>query len=192
MGGDEHPFIDPDAPDPDPMADFKRALELTGERWLSFSEAVALLRDREPISIGQAEAVIDGLHKAHFAGNSTGIRWHWFHDTDFRTNKPNRGNTFLSDADLIYWLDRNRPVPAVQGRAGAPTKHDWPAYEQRFWELWEDKGDFRKPEDRTVGWNSKASAARALVEIIAKGSDGPPDQKTVEDYIGRWLKSRGV
>jgi hypothetical protein len=110
-----------DEPDLDPLVDFKRALELTGERWLSFSEAVALLREREPMSVGQAEAIIDDLRMAYFAvgrtpfdrqaGKSTAVRLHWFHDTDFRTNKPNRGNTFASEADLIYWHDRNRTSP---------------------------------------------------------------------------------
>ena len=101
-------------------ADFKRALELTGERWLSFLEAVALLREREPMSIGQAEAYIDDLRVAYFAdggsfgrqsGKSATVRWHWFHDTDFLTNEPNRGNTFVSEADLIHWHNRNTLAP---------------------------------------------------------------------------------
>jgi hypothetical protein len=93
-------------------ADFRRVLEASGERWLSFHEAVVLLREREPMSVGQAQAMIDDLRMAYFAdggqfarqsGKSATVRFHWFHDTDFLTNKPKRGNTFISEADLIYW-----------------------------------------------------------------------------------------
>jgi hypothetical protein len=93
--------------------DFKRTLELTGERWLSHSEAVALLRDREPMSVGHAEDTLDDLRKRYFAGERTGLRWHWFRD-DGLLSKPTRGNTFVNEADLIYWHDRNRiPTPAA-------------------------------------------------------------------------------
>ena len=106
-------------------------IERTGERWLSFSEAVALLREREPMSIGQAEAIIDDLRMAYFAdggpfdrrsGKSTPVRWHWFHDTNFLTNKPNRNNTFVSEADLIQWLEAAAPgmTPTYGPRAPAP------------------------------------------------------------------------
>jgi hypothetical protein len=163
-----------------------------GEKWLSRNEAVALVRSREPMSIGRAKAIVSTARKSGEVRvdvlNDEALSLLSF-DPSFA--KAEIGPLY-SKGDFLDWLDRNRPVPAVQGRAGAPTKHDWPAYEQRFWVLWKDKGDFRKPEDRAVGWNSKASAARALVEIIAKSSDAPPDQKTVEDYIGRWLKSHGV
>jgi hypothetical protein len=81
--------------------DFKRTLELTGERWLSFAEAVALVRKREPMSIGRAEFMVD---KARKSGK---VRWHWFHDGDFLLDKPNRGNTFLEEGDLVDWISRH-------------------------------------------------------------------------------------
>ena len=129
---DEAPFISgADEPDLDRLADFKVALELTGERWLSFSEAAALLRKREPMSIGQAEATIDDLRIAYFAdggpfdrqsGKSATVRWQWFHDTDFQKNKPNRGNTFVSEADLIHWHNVMLAVTELVDKTSAPTK----------------------------------------------------------------------
>src|SRR5262249_179360 len=134
MMGGEHPFISgSDETAFDPWLEFKRTLESTGERWLNHREAIDLLQKREPIPIGAAEAILDDLGVAYFAdggafarqsGKSTAVRWHWFHDTDFQTNKPNRGNTFVSEADLIYWHDRNRTPTATaqppKGRTGRP------------------------------------------------------------------------
>jgi hypothetical protein len=64
----EPPFIELDEGELDPLMDAARLLEQTGERWLSFSEAVALLREREQMSIGQAQAIIDDLRVTCFAG----------------------------------------------------------------------------------------------------------------------------
>jgi hypothetical protein len=123
----------PDEPaDLDPLVDFKRALELTGEKWLSFSEAVALLREREPaMSIGQAEAIIGDLRAAYFAdggpfarqsGKSTAVRFQWFRGGGFFPLKePNSGNTFVSMGDLIYWHDRSTAVPEPAPSSPAPT-----------------------------------------------------------------------
>jgi hypothetical protein len=97
-------------------------IERTGERWLSFSEAVALLREREPMSIGQAEAIIDDLRVAYYAdcgpwrrqsGNAAAVRCRYFYGFGFgRPPKiPHRGDTFVSEADLIYWHDRNTSTP---------------------------------------------------------------------------------
>lgn len=118
---DAHPFISgADEPDFDPLADFRRTLELTGERWLSFSEAVALLREREPMSIGYAEHILDDLRVAYFAaggpfarqsGKSVPVRWYFVRGIGLLEEKPHRENTFVSEADLIYWLDQNWPAP---------------------------------------------------------------------------------
>lgn len=92
----------------EPEADFRRSLELigeqTGDRWLPFADQVALLLGREPMSIGRAQAMADA------ARNSGEVRWQWFRD-DGLLSKPTRGNTFLSETDLIDWLNRNRPPP---------------------------------------------------------------------------------
>ena len=74
---DEHPFISGisgglDEAEFDPVMDAARLLEQTGERWLSLSEAVALLRKREPMSIGHAEHILDDLRVAYFAGRRSG------------------------------------------------------------------------------------------------------------------------
>jgi hypothetical protein len=92
-------------------------IERTGERWLSFSEAVALLREREPMSIGQAEAIIDDLRLAYWrrqSGNAAAVRCHYYsYAFGFGRplGEPRRGNTFVSEADLIYWHDRNTSTP---------------------------------------------------------------------------------
>jgi hypothetical protein len=163
--------------------------------WLSLTKAAALVRDRLKASIGRSEAIVrqaiasdevrtleEGLLTCD--DGMGGTRW-----------LP--GGPHLSAEDLLDWLDRNRaptslPIPQQQqrGHAGVPAKHDWDALEQKFWELWEKKGDFRKPENQMLGWNSRASAARTLLGYIKKGR--PPDPKTIEDYIGRWLRKRGV
>lgn len=90
-------------------ADFWKTLELTGEKWLTHPEIVELLTTRGSMSVGAADAIVDTLRAAFFANKPTGVRWHWFHDTDFLTNKPNRGNTRASEADVIYWLDQKFP-----------------------------------------------------------------------------------
>ena len=100
----------------------KGLIERTGERWLSFSEAVALLREREPMSIGQAEAIIDDMRLAYYADggpwlrqspNAAAVRCHYLTPLGFGRplGIPERGRTFVSEADLIYWHDRNTSTP---------------------------------------------------------------------------------
>jgi hypothetical protein len=117
---DEPSFIGLDEGELEPLMDAARLLEQTGERWLSFSEAVALLRERGPMSIGQAQAIIDDFRVAYFAGGgpfarqsgkSAPVRWYFVRGIGLLGEKPHRENTFLSDADLIYWLDQNWPAP---------------------------------------------------------------------------------
>jgi hypothetical protein len=124
----EHPFIGLDEGEFDPVIDAARLLEQTGERWLSFSEAVALLREREPISIGQAQAIIDDLWVAYFAGGglfprqsgkSAPVRWYFVRGIGLLGEKPHRENTFVSEADLIYWHDRNTSTPKSAPAAAA-------------------------------------------------------------------------
>jgi hypothetical protein len=94
---DESPFIGLDGGEPDRFLDFKRMLELTGEQWLNHAEAIDLLRKREPMSIGAAEAILDELREKYFAGEKAGVRWQWFRDdTDFfsTTNKPSINTVF--------------------------------------------------------------------------------------------------
>jgi hypothetical protein len=114
------PFIGLDEGELEPLMDAARLLEQTGERWLSFSEAVALLRERGPMSIGQAQAIIDDFRVAYFAGGgpfarqsgkSAPVRWYFVRGIGLLGEKPHRENTFVSDADLIYWLDQNWPAP---------------------------------------------------------------------------------
>jgi hypothetical protein len=113
----------------------ERLQEQTGERWLSFSEAVALLREREPMSIGQAEAIIDDMRLAYYAdggpwrrqsGNAAAVRCRYFYGFGFGgpPDKPHRGNTFVSEADLIYWHDRNTLTPKL---APSPQSSRTPA-----------------------------------------------------------------
>jgi len=112
MSSDEDDFISAgDAAPPDEAeAAFKKALELTGEKWLTHSQIVELLTARGSMSVGAADAIVDTLRAASFANKPTGVRWQWFHDTDFRTtNKPNRGNTWASEADVNYWLNQKFP-----------------------------------------------------------------------------------
>ena len=117
---DEPPFIELDEGELEPLMDAARLLEQTGERLLSFSEAVALLRERGPMSIGQAQAIIDDFRVAYFAGGgpfarqsgkSAPVRWYFVRGIGLLGEKPHRENTFVSEADLIYWLDQNWPAP---------------------------------------------------------------------------------
>ena len=130
---DELPFIGLDEGELEPLMDAARLLEQTGERWLLFSEAVALLREREPtMSIGQAQAIIDEFRAAYFAGGGPfarqsgkfpPVRWYFVRGVGLFQQKPHRDNTFVSEADLIYWQDTNRspaPSPASLPRTPAP------------------------------------------------------------------------
>jgi len=118
---DEPPFIGLDEGELEPLMDAARLLEQTGERWLLFSEAVALLREREPtMSIGQAQAIIDNFRAAYFAGGGPfarqsgkfpPVRWHFVRGISLFQQQPHRDNTFVSEADLIYWHDRNTSTP---------------------------------------------------------------------------------
>jgi hypothetical protein len=125
---DEHPFISGisgglDEGETEPLMDAARLLEQTGERWLLFSEAVALLREREPtMSIGQAQAIIDDFRAAYFAGGGPfarqsgkfpPVRWYFVRAIGLFQQKPHRDNTLVNEPDLIYWHDRNRTVPPV-------------------------------------------------------------------------------
>jgi hypothetical protein len=100
-------------------ADFKRTLELigdqAGDRWLSFAQAVALIREREPMSIGEAEFTVDEARK------SGKVRYHWFRD-DGLLSKPTRGNTFVSEADLVSWHDKYRTSAPSHDEANARHK----------------------------------------------------------------------
>ena len=130
---DEPPFIGLDEGELEPLMDAARLLEQTGERWLLFSEAVALLREREPtMSIGQAQAIIDDFRAAYFAGGGPfarqsgkfpPVRWYFVRGIGLFQQKPHRDNTFVSEADLICWQDTNRspaPSPAPLPRTPAP------------------------------------------------------------------------
>ena len=119
---DEPTFVGLDEGELEPLMDAARLLEQTGERWLLFSEAVALLREREPtMSIGQAQAIIDEFRAAYFAGGGPfarqsgkfpPVRWYFVPGIGLFNEKPHRGNTFVSEADLIYWQDNNRSPPS--------------------------------------------------------------------------------
>lgn len=77
------------------------------------------------MSIGQAEAIIDDLRVAYYAdggpwrrqsGNAAAVRCHYYsYAFGFGPPRPPgippRGNTFVSEADLIYWHDRNTSTP---------------------------------------------------------------------------------
>src|SRR5262249_2070311 len=43
--------------------------------------------------------------------------------------------------------------PAQQDKLGAPPEHDWDDYEQKFQQLWREKGDFLFPQNQVEGWN---------------------------------------
>jgi hypothetical protein len=128
---DEHPFISgTDEPHLDPLMDAARLLEQTGERWLSFSEAVALLRERSPMSIGRAEKIIDDFRVAYFAGGgpfarqsgkSAPVRCYFIRSIGLLNEKPHRGNTFVNQPDLIDWHDRKTPKSAPSAPPPAPT-----------------------------------------------------------------------
>lgn len=127
---DEPPFIGLDEGELEPLMDAARLLEQTGERWLLFSEAVALLRQREPtMSIGQAQAIIDEFRAAYFAGGGPfarqsgkfpPVRWYFVRGIGLFQQKPHRDNTFVSEADLIYWHDRNTSTSRRPARTPAP------------------------------------------------------------------------
>jgi len=78
--------------------------------------------------------------------------------------------------------------PAQQNKLGAPPEHDWDDYEQKFLQLWREKGDFQLPQNQVEGWNSQAAAAETLLKYIrTRVEDGKePHPKTVEGYISRW------
>ena len=75
-----------------------------------------------------------------------------------------------------------------QNKLGAPLEYDWDDYEQKFLQLWQEKGDFELPQNQVKGWNSQAAAARTLLDYIqTRPKDGEdPHQKTVEGYISGW------
>ena len=148
---DEHPFISGisgglDEAEFDPVMDAARLLEQTGERWLSFSEAVALLREREPMSIGHAEHILDDLRVAYFAGGgpfarqsgkSVPVRWFFVWAIGLFNQKPHRDNTLVNEPDLIYWQDCNRDTVnnSQKQRASPPSaeaveKHTSPTVER--------------------------------------------------------------
>jgi hypothetical protein len=106
------------------------------------------------------------------------------------------GNIVLSETDLLSWCERQNELPQKNkikhSPAGRPPAHDWAAFKEKFLELLDAKGDFRRPENQVDGWNSQASAARTLLKYISKGNDKPPDAKTIEGYIGDWIKTGGA
>jgi hypothetical protein len=175
---DEPPFIGLDEGELDPMMDAARLQEQTGERWLSFSEAVALLREREPVSIGHAEHILDDLRVAYLAGGgpfarqsgkSAPVRCYFVRSVGLLGEKPHRDNTFVNQDDLIYWQDRNRTAPPIAADK-EPAQSDQP----------------RKQPDRD-------RAKRAAVAIW--GSDGRPPDHMANPLICRevaeWLKRNG-
>jgi hypothetical protein len=143
---DEHPFISGksgglDEAEFDPVMDAARLLEQTGERWLSFSEAVALLREREPMSIGHAEHILDDLRVAYFAGRRSGrsapVRWFFVWGVGLFNKEPHRDNTLVNEPDLIDWHDRNRDTVnnsqeqrASPATASAVEKHTRPTVDR--------------------------------------------------------------
>lgn len=98
--------------------------------------------------------------------------------------------------DLRYRIAEECDVRAIwpvcsraqQSKLGAPLEHDWDDYEQKFMQLWQEKGDFELPQNQVAGWNSQAAAARMLLNYIqTRVEEGKePHQKTVESYISGW------
>jgi hypothetical protein len=88
---------------------------------------------------------------------------------------------------------KNEKIPQKEkrkrSRAGRPKVHDWEDAELLFWKLMDERGDFRRPENQTDKWNSKRKVASAVREYMEKHSDSPPEEKTIERRINRWLKS---
>jgi hypothetical protein len=84
--------------------------------------------------------------------------------------------------------------PPRSHKLGAPLEHDWDDYKQKFLQLWQEKGDFKLPQNQVPGWNSQAAAAETLLDYIQTrpkyGKE--PHPKTVEGYspIGRTGSAR--
>src|SRR6516225_6483157 len=94
----------------------------------------------------------------------------------------------VDDVEIHFRIDGDvraiwppRPT-ARQNKLGAPLKHDWDDYKQKFLQLWQEKGDFQLPQNQIAGWNSQAAAARMLLDYIQTrcGAGEEPHQKTVE------------
>jgi hypothetical protein len=162
-----------DADEPDPLDGVYRLLEQLPESWLSFSEAVELLREREPMSVGQAEAIIDDLRLAYYAdggpfarqsGKTPAVRYVWFYGVEL-PNRPHRGNSFVSEADLIYWHDRNRDIANNnrQQQSTSPPASD------------------PTPAEVPEGDHTSPTVDRANIAINALYPQGVPTQATLRN-----------
>jgi hypothetical protein len=183
---DEAPFITADEPAFDAWLDFRRTLELTGERWLLHSEAIDLLRKREPVSIGRAEAILDDLRERYFAGERTGVRWHWFRD-DGLLSKPTRGNTFVSEADLIYWHDQIRtPQPPAPIEAPSQPKLQ---HHRRKAKILQDAAEQRLLSVFAASYGIPPASLRPK-DILERVNQGlSPGRQFLRDTVTRAVKS---
>ena len=94
--------------------------------------------------------------------------------------RPSRGGYMERCTREIFVNEQDveRRVETLQSprtsHAGRKPTHDWAALQEKFWELWNEKGDFREP-DQMLDWNSQAVAAKTLLEFLKGGA--APDQK---------------
>lgn len=152
--------------------DYREALVLVAER-------VSLPKDRAnplnaALSEGQirVEQKVDGMwERGSWASLDV-----WL-PHPLADSRPQEGQTSCYDIRLrTDDLDRLWPpeaapagAPTVKMKAGAPSKADWPALEDRFRE---EVGKRGKPDPlNEKGWQSQADVARWLMDLAAREGD---------------------
>jgi hypothetical protein len=82
-------------------------------------------------------------------------------------------------------------APARPG-AGRPEQHDWEDAEMYALQVFRQKGDPEKKEDRVEGWKSQTDLAKVVLEYMEKRAAQqnirPPELNTVRNKIPDWLR----
>jgi hypothetical protein len=160
------------------------------ERWLTFDEAAAAVRDRIGGSVGRSHAILK-------AAISSG---------EVRDENPSDPVLLMADDgilgvvhgaikrrpisedDLIDWLGRQKDLakPAEKRRVGRKPVHDWTAVENAAVVLMDENGDFVL-EDRA--WNSQARLEEALFDQFPEMGVSTLRER-LPDILARWRKAK--
>jgi hypothetical protein len=112
-----------------------------------------------------------------------------FVNGEWRTNKD--GHTSRQPVQIFVRREHVDRLAAAllpqRPHPGGRPRHDWGAFKEKFLQLRRERGDFRKPEDQTNGWNSAASAAGTVLGFIPE-SQKSPDPRTMARYISKWVR----
>lgn len=170
---------------------------MAGEQWLSFAEAVQLVRERLDCSTGRAESIVRTARSSGevryppqnpvLIGPDDGLM-----DFDMRhAALPSKieAPRNISANDLLDWLDRTYPQDkpaAAPGRRGAKAKADWEAVGLALRDEVKRRGA-PGPDNDDPKWRSQADVERWTADFLDHRQESVAES-TIRDRIRKTLQ----